>query len=47
MNNDMQSLFLNKKGLRQGDTLSVVLFSLVVNMISIFIARAKKKYGQI
>jgi hypothetical protein len=46
VNNDVGRYFQTKKGLRQGDHLSPILFNLVVDMLAIFIARAKDD-GQI
>ena len=41
INDQMGSFFQTRKGLRQGYPLSPVLFNLVVDMLSILIARAK------
>lgn len=41
INDQMGPFFQTQKGLRQGDPLSPVLFNLVVDMLSILIARAK------
>jgi hypothetical protein len=46
VNNDVGRYFQTKKGLRQGDPLSPILFNVVVDMLAIFIARAKED-GQI
>jgi hypothetical protein len=40
------SLFSDKKGLRQGDPLSPMLFNIVVDMLAIIIKRAKRD-GQV
>ncbi|WVZ62207.1 hypothetical protein U9M48_011977 [Paspalum notatum var. saurae] len=42
VNNEIGRYFQTKKGLRQGDPLSPILFNLVVDMLAIFIARAKE-----
>jgi len=41
VNSEIGRYFQTKKGLRQGDPLSPILFNLVVDMLAIFIARAK------
>jgi hypothetical protein len=46
MNNDVGHYFQPKKGLRQGEPLSPILFNLVADMLAIFITRAKED-GQI
>ena len=42
----MGSYFQTKKGLRQGDALSRILFNIVVDMLAIILSRAKEE-GQI
>ncbi|WVZ54468.1 hypothetical protein U9M48_005255, partial [Paspalum notatum var. saurae] len=42
VNSEIGCYFQTKKGLRQGDPLSPILFNLVVDMLAIFIARAKE-----
>ena len=42
----MGSYFQTKKGLRQGDPLSPILFNIVVDMLAIILSRAKEE-GQI
>ena len=42
VNNDIGHYFQTKKGLRQGDPLSPMLFNIVVDMLAILIARAKE-----
>ncbi|WVZ85042.1 hypothetical protein U9M48_032004 [Paspalum notatum var. saurae] len=44
--NDVGRYFQTNKGLRQGDPLSPILFNLVVDMLAIFITRAKEN-GQV
>ena len=46
VNDDIGHYFQTKKGLRQGDPLSPMLFNIVVVMLAILIARAKED-GQI
>ncbi|WVZ53529.1 hypothetical protein U9M48_004457, partial [Paspalum notatum var. saurae] len=46
VNNDVGRYFQTNKGLRQGDPLSPILFNLVVDMLAIFITRAKEN-GQV
>src|SRR5947207_12106648 len=46
VNNDIGHYFQTKKGFRQGDPLSPLLFNIVADMLAIFIKRAKE-YGQI
>jgi hypothetical protein len=46
VNDDIGSYIQTKKGLRQGDPLSSLLFNLVVDMLAILISRAKEN-GQI
>ena len=41
VNNDIVHYFQTKKGLRQGDPLSPLLFNIVADMLAIFIQRAK------
>jgi hypothetical protein len=41
VNDQLGSYFQTKKGLRQGDPLSPILFNIVVDMVAILIARAK------
>ena len=41
LNNELGHFFQTKKGVRQGDPLSPILFNLVVDMLSILIERAK------
>ena len=40
INDEMGNFFQTKKGLRQGDPLSSVLFNLVTDMLAVFISRA-------
>jgi hypothetical protein len=42
VNNDVGRYFQTKKGLRQGDPLSPILFNLVADMLDIFVTRAKE-----
>jgi hypothetical protein len=46
VNNDIGHYFQTKKGLRQGDPLSPILFNIVADMLAILIARAKED-GQV
>jgi len=46
VNDDIGKIFQTKKGLRQGDPLSPLLFNLVADMLAILIARARED-GQI
>jgi hypothetical protein len=46
VNDDVGNYFQTKKGLRQGDPLSSVLFNIVADMLAVMIERAKSK-GQI
>ena len=46
VNDDLGHYFQTKKGLRQGDPLSPILFNIVANMLAIIIARAKED-GQV
>jgi hypothetical protein len=43
VNDDVSRHFQTKKGLRQGDTLSPLLFSMVVNMLATFISRVREE----
>jgi hypothetical protein len=46
VNDDIAHYFQTKKGLRQGDPLSLMLFNIVADMLAIIIARAKED-GQV
>src|SRR6266542_2833037 len=46
VNNDIGHYFQTRKGLRQGDPLSPILFNIVADMLEILIARAKED-GQV
>jgi hypothetical protein len=46
VNDKLGSYFQTKKGLRQGDPMSPILFNIVVDMLAILIARAKEA-GQV
>lgn len=46
VNDDIGKIFQTKKGLRQGDPLSPLMFNLVGDMLAILIARARED-GQI
>ena len=41
VNDDVGHYFQTKKGLRQGDPLSPLLFNIMVDMLKVFISRAK------
>jgi hypothetical protein len=43
VNDDMGNYFKTKKGLRQGDSLSPVLFNIVTDMLVVLIERAKSE----
>jgi hypothetical protein len=43
VNDDVSRYFQTKKGLRQGDTLSPLLFSMVINMLATFISRVREE----
>jgi retron-type reverse transcriptase len=43
VNDQLGSYFQTKKGLRQGDPISPILFNIVVDMLAILIARAKEE----
>ena len=42
VNDNVGHYFQTRKGVRQGDPLSLILFSIVVDMMAIFISRAKE-----
>jgi hypothetical protein len=46
VNDDVEQYFQTRKGLRQGDPLSPLLFNLVAAMLALLISRAKEE-GQI
>jgi hypothetical protein len=46
VNNDIGHYFQSRKGLRQGNPLSPILFNIVADMLAIMIARAKED-GQV
>ena len=46
MNDQVGSYLQTKKGLRQGDSLSPILFNIVADMLAIFVSRAKE-HGQV
>jgi hypothetical protein len=46
VNNDIGHNFQTRKGLRQGDPLSPILFNIVADMLAILVARAKEE-GQV
>jgi hypothetical protein len=46
INDDIGHNFQTRKGLRQGELLSLVLFNIVADLLAILIARAKKD-GQV
>jgi hypothetical protein len=46
VNNEIGHYFQTTKGLRQGDPLSPILFNIIVDMLAVLIARAKKD-GQV
>jgi hypothetical protein len=43
VNNIVSSFFQTKKGLRQGDPLSPVLFNIVADMLALLISRAREE----
>ena len=43
VNNEVGPFFQTKKGLRQGDPLSPILFNIVADMLTLFINRAKEE----
>jgi hypothetical protein len=46
VNDDVGHFFQTRKGLRQGDPLSLILFNIVTDMLAVLIKRAKDE-GQI
>jgi hypothetical protein len=46
VNDQLGSYFQTKKGIRQGDPMSPILFNIVVDMLTVLIARAKEA-GQV
>ena len=46
VNDQVGSYFQTKKGLRQGDPLSPILFNIIVDMLAIIVSRAKE-HGQV
>ena len=46
VNDQLGSYFQTRKGLRQGDPISPILFNIVVDMLAVLIARAKEE-GQV
>jgi hypothetical protein len=46
VNNDIGHYFQTRKGLRQGDPLSPILFNIIADMLAVLIARAKED-GQV
>jgi hypothetical protein len=46
VNDEVRSFFQSKKGLRQGDPLSPLLFNIVADMLAILVNRAKDE-GQV
>jgi hypothetical protein len=42
VNDDMGHYFQTRKGLRQGDPLSPILFNLIADMLAVLIERAKE-----
>ena len=42
VNDNLGYYFLTKKGVRQGDPLSPILFNIVVDMLTILLSRAKE-----
>jgi hypothetical protein len=46
VNNDIDHYFQMRKGLRQGDPLSSILFNIIADMLAILIARDKED-GQV
>jgi hypothetical protein len=46
VNDDIGHYFQSKKGLRQGDPLSPILFNIITDMLAILITRAKED-GQV
>ena len=41
VNDDGRPYFQTRKGLRQGDPLSLLFFNIIANMLKVFISRAK------
>jgi hypothetical protein len=46
VNDDIEHYFQTRKGLRQGDPLSPILFNIITNMLAIIINQAKED-GQV